>query len=261
MQDSLVPKLFGDRANFRLPVDPKRVAIALGAITVILLALHLGVNLYNHQVNYTLPQHLTRVVGVDVENSIPTWYSSTLLFVGCGLFTAIAFLKKQTRDRYTRHWQGLAVLFLLMSLDEAASLHETVDRALKVWFNLSGLLYYAWVIPGMIFVGCVGLAYWKFLKALPPATRRLFILAGVVYVGGAIGVEIIGGFHAGVHGRYTLPYLLITTVEEALEMVGVIVLVYALLNYLQYTIKNLLSYHFASWHSQEANETVLSDSY
>jgi uncharacterized membrane protein YhaH (DUF805 family) len=194
MRDPILLELIRDRAQFRLPVDPKRVAISLGAIVVVLLALHLGVSVYNHQVNYTLPQHLTRVVGVDVENSIPTWYSSTLLFVCCGLLSAIAFLKKQMRDRYTRHWQALAVLFLLMSLDESASLHETVDRALKVWFNFQGLLYYAWVIPGIIFVGCVGLAYWKFLKALPPTTRQLFILAGVVYVGGAIGMEIIGGF-------------------------------------------------------------------
>lgn len=257
MRNSLLPTLFDDRVHFRLPVDPKRVAIALGSIVVVLLALHLAVSLYNHQVNYTLPQHLTRVMGVDVENSIPTWYSSMLLFVCCGLLSAIAFLKKRTRDRYTRHWQGLAVLFLLMSLDEAASLHETLDRALKVWLNLNGWLYYAWVIPGMIFVGCVGLAYWKFLKALPPATRQLFIIAGVVYVGGAIGIEIIGGSYAEVYGRYTLRYSLITTLEEALEMAGVVWFVYALLNYLQQTIQGLI----APLRPQEANATVLSDSY
>lgn len=233
-----MPPRLPNRPIDYFPFAPKRVAIALSGIMVVLLLLHLGVSFYNHQMNYTLPQHLTRIVGMDVENSIPTWYSSTLLFVCCGLLTAIAFVKKQLRDRFTRHWQGLAVLFLLLSLDEAASIHETVDRALKLWFNSTGWLYYAWVIPGLIFVSLVGLVYWKFLQKLSSPTRWLFITAGIAYVGGAIGMEILGGSQADTYGRYSLNYVLISTVEETLEMSGVILFVYALLNYLQELLRH-----------------------
>jgi hypothetical protein len=236
MQKTVSRPLSLDRLVPSARIAPKRVAIALSGILLVLLSLHLIVAVYNNAVDYTLPQHLTRIFNVNTENSIPTWYSSILLFVASGLLALIATAKKQVRDRYTRHWQFLALLFLLLSLDEAASLHEAFDRALHVGFDSSGLLYYAWVIPGMIFVGLVGLAYFKFLKALPAATRWLFILAGMLYVGGAIGVEILGGSHAEVYGRYTLTYSLFTAVEEALEMSGIVLFIYALLTYFQATI-------------------------
>jgi hypothetical protein len=45
------------------------------------------------------------------------------------------------------------------------------------------------------------------------------LLAGLVFVGGAIGVEILGGLAMG-NGAY-LAYTVLTGVEEVLEMAGV----------------------------------------
>jgi hypothetical protein len=48
-----------------------------------------------------------------------------------------------------------------------------------------------------------------------------------------VGFELIGGDYWDTHGgKVTLGYILIATVEEALEMAGVILFIYGLLTYL-----------------------------
>jgi hypothetical protein len=49
---------------------------------------------------------------------------------------------------------------------------------------------------------------------------------------GGIGCELIGGWFAELHGTANLTYATITTVEESLEMAGVIIFIWALLVYI-----------------------------
>ena len=53
----------------------------------------------------------------------------------------------------------------------------------------------------------------------------------MVYVGGALGVELIGGFVADRFGRGAL-YKALVVVEESAEMVGITIFVHALLAHL-----------------------------
>lgn len=62
--------------------------------------------------------------------------------------------------------------------------------------------------------------------------RALFVLAGGMCVGGALGMELIGGKVWGDYGRDSGVYALVNTVEEVLEMAGAIIFLYALLTYL-----------------------------
>ena len=82
-----------------------------------------------------------------------------------------------------------------------------------------GYLYYAWVVPAAIILCLLGVWYLPFLRALPRATRRRFIGAGLLYVGGALGVELLGGRWITEHGR-TLTFFLVVTLEEVLELTG-----------------------------------------
>jgi hypothetical protein len=79
----------------------------------------------------------------------------------------------------------------------------------------------------------VALVFWRFLLHLAVRHRRLFAVAAVLYVSGSVGVEMVSAYHADLHGVQNLTYELITVVEEALEMLGVLVFVYALLDYLR----------------------------
>ena len=48
-----------------------------------------------------------------------------------------------------------------------------------------------WVIPALLAVTVFALVYLRFLFALPNRFRWLFILAAVLYVGGAAGLQML----------------------------------------------------------------------
>jgi hypothetical protein len=58
------------------------------------------------------------------------------------------------------------------------------------------------------------------------------VVAATLLIGGAIGIELVGGRYAELHGSEHLTYSMIVTLEESLEMAGVIVFIYALLKYI-----------------------------
>ena len=95
-----------------------------------------------------------------------------------------------------------------------------------------GLLYYPWVILGGLFVTIVAISFLGFLWHLPARTRWLFLLAGATFVAGAIGVEMISGLQADRFGEENFKYAMIVTAEEFLEMSAIVILIYAVLDYL-----------------------------
>lgn len=119
--------------------------------------------------------------------------------------------------------------------DEALSFHEMLIDPMRTTFGLSGLMRFSWVLVGGTFVAAFGLAYVSFLRHLAPVARRQFVLAGAVYVTGVLGFEMISGpfFEAHEAGRSVAPYLALMTIEETLEMTGILLFIRALRNYLQ----------------------------
>ena len=87
------------------------------------------------------------------------------------------------------------------------------------------------MIPYGVAVVVFGLIYWRFLYRLPRRTALGFVLAGGLFVTGAIGAEMVGGWYLEQHGSATPLYVAIQTVEEALEMVGILVFISSMLGY------------------------------
>ena len=58
------------------------------------------------------------------------------------------------------------------------------------------------------------------------------IAAGAIFVGGAIGVEMLGGHWFVTQGRDNVTYVALQTLEETMEMMGIVVFIYALAEYL-----------------------------
>ena len=176
---------------------------------------------------------LLRVFHANDENSIPTWFSIVSLLISCALLFVIAHAARARDDRFARHWAWLAALFLLLSIDEGASLHELATRPLREAFGASGWHSYTWVVPGLLFCTLVALVYSRFLFSLPVRTRRLFALGAVTFTVGAIGVEGLGGWYDERNGSANMSYAILTATEECLEMLGTGIFVYALLDYLE----------------------------
>lgn len=173
----------------------------------------------------------------DKEYNLPTYFSSIILFTAAALLGYIFHLKSGRKDSYSRYWAVLSLGFLFMSIDEYVGFHEILNISLQENTNLStslsGWLYFPWVIAGTGVVIAVGLLFYRFLLHLNPQSRKQFLLAGLLYVGGGIGFELVGGYlTANYGGRETFFYSLVSHTEEILEMAGVSYFIYALLLYI-----------------------------
>ena len=155
------------------------------------------------------------------------------------MLAIIGYIKNSIDSRYSSYWKILSLIFLFICLDEACSIHEIFNSPMRKLFNASGFFYFAWVIPAFIFLVIFFLGFWQFLKALPQKTRNLFIKAGTLYVGGALGIELIGGYYAAISAKNTITYFVLATLEESLEMLGIVVFIYALLSYIKLHIEQM----------------------
>lgn len=167
----------------------------------------------------------------NTEINIPTIYSSLALMFCSIMLSAIALIQKRLDFSYF-HWIGLALIFLFLSVDEIASLHERLTYYVKQFLNTSGMFFYAWIIPYSIALTVFVITYFRFLLHLPKRIMFLFIVSGVIFVSGAIGFEMLGGWQAELYGVDNIRYCLCYTCEELLEMFGIVVFLYTLLSYI-----------------------------
>ncbi len=167
----------------------------------------------------------------NAEASIAAMFHSLLLLTCAVLLALIAADRRAAGSRYRFHWAVLAAAFLFLALDESTEIHELTVIPLRNALDAGGIFYFAWVIPAAAAVAVMGLAYLRFLAVLPRPTSVVFVLAAAFYLAGALGVELVGGYVADARGQDNLAFALITQVEEALESVGLIAFLYALLSY------------------------------
>jgi hypothetical protein len=125
------------------------------------------------------------------------------------------------------------VLFLVMAIDESATLHEGLSEPTRALLGVggSGLLYFAWIIPALVVLFVLALLFFRFILHLEMPYRGIFLLSGSIYIGGAIGVEVLGGSYIEEYGIFNFSYSLIATAEETMEMFGIIIFIYGLLRY------------------------------
>ena len=236
-----------ERRQVTLVLSPRKLALTLALVVLCLLLGHVITQSVKIYYGYNTLGGIIPEFDLNSENNIPTWYSSSALLLASALLAMIALVKLQWQETYARHWVVLAVIFLFLSMDEAASIHEKgselallIMPSLVDFGYLSRYLYFAWVVFGVPFVLLFSLAYLRFLIHLPAKTRSLFVLAGIIYVGGALGVEMLGArdFYLYGEGRPLVHSMLILW-EEGFEMFGIVVFIYALTSYLGSHLTNL----------------------
>lgn len=177
--------------------------------------------------------YFAKAFNLDVERNIPTLYSFLALLFSSILLGVIAHAKNLDSDPYKNHWKILSFIFLYLSLDEAGQLHEKLIDPMRSLLNATGFLYFTWIVPLGFLVAIFLLSYSKFLFHLPVSTKKLFVAATALYIGGAIGVEMLGGYVAYTTGQENVFYVIITTIEESLEMLGIVVFIHALISYIK----------------------------
>lgn len=229
-------------AKVSLGINPAQIAKVLMIIVGFLLAMNLaGVYMsLVRKVNSTTAKKLFAFFDLNTEANVPTFFNTFLLLFAALLLFVVAWQDSHRPSAVYRakYWRFLGACFLLLSVDEAVEFHEWVGIMTKIVFayNFPGIFYYAWIIPyALLLLG--GFLFIKnFLFGLPASVRNPFMLAGIMFVGGAMGLEMLEAQHADATGLPTNPQTLyfaaLYSLEEVLEMSAVILFIYTLLRYL-----------------------------
>jgi hypothetical protein len=219
-----------------LTINPRTTSRLLALAAAGLTAL-CGVSMYlyatiDHAAHRGLAELLRKFL-LDGELTVPAWFTSVMLFGAGLLLVVIGWAERSRGGQYARHWAALAIVFALMSMDEMAGMHEMFITPVRRRLGVSGVFHYAWVIPALMFLGAMAVAYFRFvLFHLPKETRRWITFAGVVYVGGALGMEMAEGVIDPRWGKDSLAGRAAVAVEESMEMAGVVIFLYGLMNHI-----------------------------
>jgi len=221
-------------------VKPKYIVGTCAGLVSLLTVAHCTVMYFFFWLDHRTLLGLRVMFDLLEEGNVPTFYAATALLL-CGLLLGLIWaVKKHDKDRYAFHWGLLALVFTFMAFDEAASIHELLMAPLRNIFSLSGIFFFAWVIPYGLLLIVLGILYLKFLFNLPACFRNLFIVSGAIFVSGALGVELFEGRSFEMRGQeYDLVVYIYITVEEVLEMLGILLFIYSLLSYIDRELKGL----------------------
>ncbi len=162
------------------------------------------------------------VLNADVEGSITSWWQQWQLGAAAllALLVGLEITRGPAGENRRRVWLGLSGVLLLMSLDEAVALHEHLITPMRHLLHVhSGLLFFAWVVPGAIAVAVLALIAYRNRGAFPAPGRSWMLLGAVLFFVGALGLEMIGGAYESARGQ-DYGYFVEVAVEEGLEMVG-----------------------------------------
>lgn len=164
------------------------------------------------------------------ERNVPTWFASILLAISSVLLFFGGITARARRERLWGFWFAYSALFGLLSMDETATLHERLPFVGSSFLDPTGALAFPWVIAGGIITFAIFLASIRWLLVLPRPTAIRFFTAGAVFVGGAIGVEMISAAIYDATGTLHTPtYYVVASIEEVMEKLGVILFIRALL--------------------------------
>jgi hypothetical protein len=180
---------------------------------------------------WTARELLTRF-DLEQEQSVPTWFSLSILLLAAGILAVIANQRRRNQEPDTRYWTGLAAIFLCLSIDEGASIHEIavapVRRILQIQ---NSFLVLSWIIPAAFLVVVFAMVYLRFWWRLPRGVRWRFAMAGLTYVGGALVVEAFSSAYVARYGMDHFGLVMMRVWEEGMEMAGVCIFVDGLLQY------------------------------
>ena len=217
----------------KIPLDPWAITWLLTLAAVLLVATNLGMQ------TYRLVAHQEHVVGLammsmDGENNVPALFSTLLLFCAALILALIAVLERRHEGVDVSKWAILAAGFMLMALDEALSFHEKAIAPLRELLGGQhlGIFFFAWVIPGFALVAVLGAFFLRFLFRLPRRTAIAFVISAAIYLGGALGIELIEGWWREANGHRNLVYHVLVSLEEGMEMAGIIAFIHALLGHI-----------------------------
>ena len=217
----------------KISLDPSAITRWLALVAMLMVATSMSMQAYKLIAHKEYVTGLA-MINLDGEHNLPALFSIGLLLCASMLLALIAILEGKHRAPDVSKWMILAAGFVLMALDEALAIHEKAIEPLRALLggeNL-GIFFFAWVIPGIALVAALGVFFLPFMLRLPRRTAIAFAISAAIYLGGALGVELVEGWWREGHTHRNLVYHFLVSLEEGMEMIGIVAFIHALLHYM-----------------------------
>lgn len=211
-----------------------KLLVGLLAISLALFVVHLGlkyISVVIYQEKHGSLFELSNRFDMNDESSVPQWFTlAGFLAIALGAFMA-AFLAKRADVR--RLWGAIAVIALLLSVDDVATLHEYVLQTLhnslfldtaptfirNAWFVLMPVVL---LISGWLFVQAV--------RLLPRRTMLSLAIGSIIFLVGAVLFDSVANT---LPPRSFAEQGIAAGIEGWLQLIGLSVLIYAICDYLE----------------------------
>lgn len=228
-------RLGGESLSLSIPV--RRLGTALAVVIVVLSAVSFAGEVISDFVivDNKYVDRIVEWIDVNREGSIPTWYATITLASCAALLGIIALDAARRRKQYPFHWAALGLIFALLSLEEILGIHSEATGRLRELVSITDGPGYAIALAliGLVGLAIVALLFGRFYLHLPSRWRTWFTIAAVVYAIGVFASDAVGDYLITAAGEPTLAYDVVLTVEEALEMTGVLIFIVMLLEYMR----------------------------
>jgi len=230
--------------------EPKKITHFLYKIVAIVILIGLLTSFAKNIFNLPGNSAIVRFFNLNGEANIPSLYSASAIWFCSALIWFIYKEEKKLQNKGAAFWKWLCFVFIFLGFDELLAIHEKTKSIAIFFSNYIQLpkMYLYWTILYGILLLFFAIYFFRFYFSLKKITRIRFTIAGIVFVGGAVGMEILGGLYekrilgGGLYdtqvGFEAFGMGIIIAIEEGMEMVGIVLFIRALL----YHICTLNSY-------------------
>jgi hypothetical protein len=209
--------------------EAKQLLAGLFAIEFIFFTAYLSIHIFFEEVKWG-PFRFW--FDLDAEASLPTWFSTIQLFVTAAVLLNIYLIQRSKPILFPYHFLAAGMVFLFLSADEAATIHEQVTSFSKV-LELDFLMFKgdhgAWIPVYAALALIVSIPFIKTVKTLWQGYRHEFIITAsgvLLFAIGAVFLEILSYQFFRAETITTL-YQLEVAAEELMEMAGISIILYA----------------------------------
>lgn len=210
-------------------ITPRRISVLLSIVIVALTIVHGAGQFSRFYLGDGYLHGLVPMFTFGSEHNVPAYFSALTILLCAFLLANIAIGERKREAQGAGYWWGLAAIFFYLALDEALALHESLIAPTQMLLGVSEDWYFVWLLPYAMIMLVIAVPYTRFILCLSAGTRRRFILAGVVFLSGAVGLEIVGGLYYEAVGEGSIIFVAVESLEDLLEMAGIVIFIHALM--------------------------------
>ncbi len=220
-----------NESSAQIEISATRIANWLAAVIALFIAIASANQVARWLYGVDDSAAFIRLFDVEAEKNPPALFAGLQLLLAAGILWLIQ--RQETLPWRRMRWRILGIGLAWIAFDEVFWMHERLIEPMRSLLGDGdlGAFTYAWVVPASVLVLFLAVYFAPLLLSLPNDTRNRLVLSGGLFIIGAVGMEMVGGWYWSTHGN-DLMQSMIVIVEEALEFAGICLFIHTALRYL-----------------------------